>query len=183
MIPPVLFPVLKEHGEGPALGYVVARSVEVVLLLPAAIGPLVLVATSARVRSPDDTAHFDTVRMLIQTYDMWGYAGSAVFFCLSVLLLNSLLYRSRLVPRWISVWALVAVVPYLAELPGHVRRAQPVLGSPHPSCHPAGAERNGAGGLAADQRIQGTVAGAHHPCPRRRHEQGCQQLRMTRFYA
>ena len=47
MIPPMIFPVLKEHGEGVALGYVVARSVEVVLLLPAAIGPLVLLAVTS----------------------------------------------------------------------------------------------------------------------------------------
>ncbi|MCU7820409.1 DUF4386 domain-containing protein [Kitasatospora sp. DSM 101779] len=38
-----------------------------------------------------------------------------MFFCLSVLLLNHRLYRSRLVPRWIPVWALLAVVPYLAD--------------------------------------------------------------------
>jgi hypothetical protein len=36
-----------------------------------------------------------------------------VFFCLSVVLLNYLLYRLRLVPRLISAWALVAVAPYL----------------------------------------------------------------------
>src|SRR5919106_6339374 len=29
MIPPIVFPVLKEHGEGLALAYVVARSIEV----------------------------------------------------------------------------------------------------------------------------------------------------------
>lgn len=30
------------------------------------------------------------------------------------MLLDVLLFRLRLVPRWISVWALIAVVPYLA---------------------------------------------------------------------
>ncbi len=40
---------------------------------------------------------------------------SAVFFCVSVFLLNTLLFRSRLVPRWISGWALVAALPYLAD--------------------------------------------------------------------
>jgi hypothetical protein len=43
------------------------------------------------------------------------YATSSIFFCLSALLLNFVLYRSKLVPRWISGWALVAVVPYLAD--------------------------------------------------------------------
>ncbi|MFI6601467.1 DUF4386 domain-containing protein [Nonomuraea sp. NPDC050536] len=114
LIPPVLFPVLKEHGEAPALGYVAARILEVVLLLPAAIGPLMLVALGTT-RSDDGTPHLDTVLALTRTYDIWGHASSAVFFCLSALLLNYLLYRSRLVPRWISGWALVAVAPYLAD--------------------------------------------------------------------
>lgn len=111
LIPPTLFPVLKQHGEAPALGYLVARVFEVVLLLPAALSPLMLVALGT---SKSDAAHLDTVQALARTYDTWGQPGSSTFFCLSVLLLNYLLYRSRLVPRWISGWALVAVVPYLA---------------------------------------------------------------------
>lgn len=89
-IAPTLFPVLRQHGEGAALSYVVARTLEVVFLMTA-IAPI---------------AH-------LQIDDVWGHA-SAIYFCVSVVLLNVLLFRSRLVPRWISVWALVAVVPYLA---------------------------------------------------------------------
>lgn len=87
-IAPTLFPVLKRHGEGLATSYVVARTLEVVFLMTA-IAPI---------------AH-------IRTDELWGHA-SAIYFCVSVVLLNSLLFRSRLVPRWISVWALIAVVPY-----------------------------------------------------------------------
>jgi hypothetical protein len=105
LIPPMLFPVLKQHGEGLALGYVVARTLEVVLVLPAAISPLVIVATNG------DAAY----RVLSRTQDVWAYSGSSIFFCLSVLLLNSLLYKSKFVPRWLSGWAIVAVVPYLAD--------------------------------------------------------------------
>lgn len=117
LIPPTLYPVLREHGEAPALGYVVARTLETVLLLPAAIGPLMLVALGTApsgAGGPGSAARLEAVRALTRTYDIWGHPGSAVFFCLSVLLLNCLLYRSRLVPRWISGWALVAVAPYLA---------------------------------------------------------------------
>jgi len=115
MIPPTLFPVLKEHGEAPAIGYVVARIVEVVLLLPAAIGPLMLVAISGTASDAGPAASLDTVRALTQTYDLWGNPSSMLFFCLGAVLLNVLLYRSRLVPRWIAGWALLAVVPYLAD--------------------------------------------------------------------
>jgi Domain of unknown function (DUF4386) len=87
-------------------------------VLPAAIGPLMMVAispTQSDAGTPDNAAHLDTVRVFTQTYDLWGHAGSMVFFCLSAVLLNYLLYRSRLVPRWIAGWALIAVLPYLAD--------------------------------------------------------------------
>jgi hypothetical protein len=113
MIPPMIFPVLREYGEGLAVGYVVARSIEVVLLLPAAAGPLVLLAVTSS--ESDAVSQFQTVRILNRTYDTWGYAVSTIFFCLSVVLLNSLLYRSRLVPRTLSIWALAAALPYLAD--------------------------------------------------------------------
>ena len=111
LIPPTLYPVLKEYGEGPALGYVAARILEAVLLTPAAIGPLIVVAIGT---NQSDAAHLDTVRVVSRTYDTWGNPASSIFFCLGAALLNYLLYRSRLVPRWIAGWALVAVVPYLA---------------------------------------------------------------------
>jgi hypothetical protein len=107
MIPPMLFPILKEHNEALALGYVVARSIEVVLLLPAALGPLAMLS--------HDSERFSNVRALSQTYDSWGGPASVIFFCLSVVLLNYVLFRSRIVPRLISGWALVAVLPYLAD--------------------------------------------------------------------
>jgi hypothetical protein len=108
MIPPVLYPILKGHNEAFALGYVVARTIEVVLLLPAALGPLLLLSIT-------DPGLFNGVRELSQTYETWGGPASVVFFCLSVVLLNYLLFRTRLVPRLISGWALLAVLPYLAD--------------------------------------------------------------------
>jgi hypothetical protein len=105
LIPSMLYPVLKEHNEALALGYVTARILEVVLVLPATVGPFMLLAGA-------DAA---TVRTVTTTYDLWGHAGSMVFFCLGALILNFLLWRTGLVPRWIAGWALLAVIPYLAD--------------------------------------------------------------------
>lgn len=114
LIPPVLFPVLEHHGEALALGYVVARTIEVVLLLPSAVMALVLVAVGTRTDAGAAAAG-DTVLVLWQTQGVWLYGVHSVFFCLGALLLNVVFYRSGLVPRWIAAWALVAVVPYLAD--------------------------------------------------------------------
>jgi hypothetical protein len=124
LIPPALFAVLKERGETLALGYVVARLLEVVLLLPSAVGPLMLVAV--------DASQTEVVRALSKTQDVWAYAGSSMFFCLGALLLNFRLYRSRLVPRWIAGWALVAVVPYLVDAGLVMFRGLTVSSTIHP---------------------------------------------------
>jgi hypothetical protein len=112
LIPPMLFPVLRKHNESLALGYAVTRAVEAVLLLPAAIGPLILLTLGS---SASDGSRWQTSKALLLGYEGWGPAVSGVFFCTSVIFLNYLLYRSRLVPRWISVWALAAVVGYFAD--------------------------------------------------------------------
>ncbi|GAA4190966.1 hypothetical protein GCM10022252_30080 [Streptosporangium oxazolinicum] len=101
MIPAAIFPVLRERGEGVAVGYVVARTLEVVLLLLSALGPLVAA-------SGGDASWSGT-------YGTWGYPVSSLFFCLAVVLLNGALWRGGLVPRLISGWALVAVVPYAVD--------------------------------------------------------------------
>ncbi|MEV6520530.1 DUF4386 domain-containing protein [Longispora sp. NPDC051575] len=108
LIPAILYPVLRRHDEGLAVGYVVTRTLEVVLILPAALGPLLLVSSDA---------HPGILATLVSTYGHWWAPVSSVFFCLSAALLNVLLFRSRLVPRLISGWGLVAVAPYLAAAP------------------------------------------------------------------
>jgi hypothetical protein len=105
------FPVLRPGREGLALGYVVARTIEAVLILPAAVGPLILVAAA----DAPDPAQFAALHALTGSYEVWGYPVSTIFFCISVFLLNSVLFRARLVPRWIPGWALIAAVPYLAD--------------------------------------------------------------------
>jgi hypothetical protein len=50
--------------------------------------------------------------LLMKAGDMGALGG--IVFCLGALMFYVVLYRSRLVPRWISGWGLAAVVPYLA---------------------------------------------------------------------
>jgi hypothetical protein len=108
MVPVVFWPVGRRFGETLAMGYVVFRgAIETVLYIVCAVGWLVLIALSAE---PDATA----LASLIRTSEtvMWDQV-LAIPFALGALMFYVLLYRSRLVPRWLSAWGLVGAVLYL----------------------------------------------------------------------
>jgi hypothetical protein len=108
----MLFPILKEQSEALALGYAGIRVVEAAILSAAVISPLLLITLSQEyvAAGAPDAAYFQTLGTLVLAARA-HLAGLLVpvFFSLGALLLYSLLYQSRLVPRFISVWGLIAV--------------------------------------------------------------------------
>jgi hypothetical protein len=62
-----------------------------------------------------DGAAAEPVRTVILAYGGWGHPVSATFFCAGAAAFYALLYRGRLVPRFIAGWGLVGVVPYLVD--------------------------------------------------------------------
>jgi hypothetical protein len=112
-----LFPLLKKQSEALALGYVGIRVVEAVILVVAVLSPLVLVVLSQEyvAAGASDASYFGTLATLVMTVRAYIFdLLTALFFGLGAVLLYSSLYRSRLVPRFISVWGLIAVVALLA---------------------------------------------------------------------
>jgi hypothetical protein len=100
----LLYPVLRPHGEGLALGYVAARILEAVLLLAAAMGARVVLALAVG----EGTANAEAQAGLALAIREWTYlAGSLLFFGVSAVVLYPLLYRGRLVPAWLSLWGLI----------------------------------------------------------------------------
>ncbi|MHB0874720.1 MAG: DUF4386 domain-containing protein, partial [Anaerolineae bacterium] len=113
----VLFPILKRHSEALAIGYVGFRVVEAGVLAAAVISPLVLVALSQEhlAAGASGGSYFQTLGTLLREARA-QLAGllTPVFFSLGGVLLYYYLYQSKLVPRFISVWGLLAVALVLA---------------------------------------------------------------------
>ncbi len=108
-----LFPLMKKHSGALAAGYLGTRVIEAVVLAIAAIGPLLLVTLSEQYLAAvaPDVATFETAGALVMAAR--GQLASLltpIFFSLAALLLYIFLYRSRLVPQFISIWGLIAVV-------------------------------------------------------------------------
>jgi hypothetical protein len=112
----VLYPILRKQSEVLALGYVVFRgALETVTYFVTAIGWLLLLALSQLVvqaGAPAASSFQASGALLLKAGDLTSLTG--IVFCLGALMFYAVLYQSRLVPRWISVWGLVALVPYLA---------------------------------------------------------------------
>lgn len=107
MLSLVVYPVLKRHSEVLALGYVLFRGgLETIAYFVTAMAWLLLPAV-AQLSVQAGGA------VLLKAGQVSGLLGVS-FFCLGALIFYTVLYRARLVPRWLSAWGLAAVVPYLA---------------------------------------------------------------------
>lgn len=105
----LLFPILRPHAEGLAAGYVGLRAFENVFYVAGTIGILVMLTLSqdgaiGAAGPADQVALGATLAALHR----WSVAmGTLIFFGLGCLTLNAVLFRSRLVPRWLSGWGLI----------------------------------------------------------------------------
>jgi Domain of unknown function (DUF4386) len=114
----VIFPVLKKHNETIALGYVVARIIEAVPFIIANISLLSLITLSQEYisASAPEASYFVPVGSeLLAVYDWNQLLGPRVFASLAAVPFYYLLYQSKLLPRWISVWGLIGAPLYLAS--------------------------------------------------------------------
>lgn len=106
----LLWPILRRHSETLALGYVLARTLEVVVIAIGVVAGLLLIPLSWEVADGTAYAGADAVAQSLKATSDWtGYLGAQMVFSLSALLLNWGLFRYRLVPRWLSGWGLVGV--------------------------------------------------------------------------
>ncbi|MCJ7511603.1 MAG: DUF4386 domain-containing protein [Anaerolineales bacterium] len=107
-----LYPVLRKHNEGLALGSVGFRLVEGVFYIVAALGLLSLLSLGQEYASagPQAAPTLQVLGTLILAVRNWaGFVYGVLFFCLGALMYYYVLYQSRLIPRWLSGWGLVAI--------------------------------------------------------------------------
>ncbi|MFE4262788.1 DUF4386 domain-containing protein [Streptomyces sp. NPDC056883] len=97
-----LFPVLRRHGEGLALGYAFGRLLEAAVIAVGIVSVLALVTLRREAGAPDgaDAA-------LVAVHDWTFLLGPNIALGLNTVLLAYLAYRARLVPRPIAVLGLI----------------------------------------------------------------------------
>ena len=106
-----LYPVLRKHDEGLAIGSVGFRLIEGALYLGIVVCLLILVTVgqeSANAGTPAPAAYSVPAMLVMAARDSLGQVAVLVFG-LGGLMYYWVFYRSRLVPRWLSAWGLVAI--------------------------------------------------------------------------
>jgi len=113
----MLFQVLKTHNETIAITYVSFRSIECVLLIVGAISYLFLITLSRQYinAGAPDASYFQNLGALAIQMRYSAYQIAMVILGLGSLMLCYLLYQSKLVPRFISIWGFVGYALLLAS--------------------------------------------------------------------
>jgi hypothetical protein len=106
----LLWPILRPRSEAIALGYVLARTLEVVTIAIGLVAGLLLVPLGWSTADGAELAGADVLAETLKNASDWtGYLGAQMVFGISALVLNWAFLRYGLVPRWLSVWGLVGV--------------------------------------------------------------------------
>jgi hypothetical protein len=124
-IPIMLFPIFKRHSESLAIGFFGLRFAEGLGTIAGSIILLTLLTLSqesVKVGAPA-ASHLQTLGDLLLAAREWTFMiASGLVWSLSALVLNYVLYRTRLVPRWLSGWGLigaaVSLVTYMLQFYG-----------------------------------------------------------------
>jgi hypothetical protein len=106
-----LYPVVRKHNEGLALGSVGFRLIEGALYLGIVVCLLMLVSLSqesAEAGTSAPSAFQVQAALLMAARDSLGEVA-VLTFGLGALMYYWVFYQSRLVPRWLSAWGLVAI--------------------------------------------------------------------------
>lgn len=115
MVPMMMFPLFKKQNEVLALGYVVFRgALETVAVMATATSMLLLIPLSREYVNAGslEPAYFQTIGALLQ--EVARLPMTVFVFSLGALMFYTLLYQSKLIPRWLSVWGLIAITLHLA---------------------------------------------------------------------
>ena len=112
-----LYPVVKRQNEGAALGFVTARVLEASMIFVGVVSLLSLVTLrQGGAAGTNAAALVTTGASHVAVYNWTMLLGQTLMPCINALLLGSLMYRSRLVPRIIPIVGLIGAPLLLAAV-------------------------------------------------------------------
>ncbi len=105
----LMFPVLKQHNERIAVGYLASRIVDAVFIAVMVLFVLIQIPLGSEYvkAAAPDASYLQALSTVFAQAQLYAYEIGMITLGLSGLMLCSTLYRATLVPRWLAVWGLV----------------------------------------------------------------------------
>ena len=105
----LMFPVLKQHSERIAFGYLASRIVDAVFIAVSVLFILLQIPLGSEYLKAvvPNTFYPQALSTLSIQANLYAYEIGMIALGLAGLMLNYMFYRAKLVPRWIAVWGLV----------------------------------------------------------------------------
>jgi hypothetical protein len=100
-----LYPVIKRHGPGRAVGFVASRTLEAAMIFTGVLA--VLAVYTLRQNGGDAATLTTTADALVAVKDWTFLLGPGVMASVNALCFATIMYRSRLVPRWMPTVGLI----------------------------------------------------------------------------
>jgi hypothetical protein len=102
----VLYPVIKRHGPGRAMGFVASRTLEAAMIFTGVLAVLAVYTLRQDFAAGADTASLTTTASALVAVKDWTFLlGPGVMPAINALCFATILYRFGLVPRWSrSAW-------------------------------------------------------------------------------
>lgn len=111
-----LYSVARRHSDRAALGYVTARVLEAAMIFVGVLSILAVVTLRDELGGSADSASLLAVReALIAIHDWTFLIGPGVIAGVNALLIGSVMYRTRMLPRWIPTLGLIGAPLLLAS--------------------------------------------------------------------
>jgi hypothetical protein len=109
----MMYPILIEDArtkvqEGLSIWYVGTRIAEGTMFLVALLGLFAVLALSKELTGGGAVEGFEVAGAALWSAYEWAWVLGQSAFCLGAIMLYYLLFRSQRVPRWLSVWGLIA---------------------------------------------------------------------------
>ena len=111
-----LYPVIKRHGPGRAVGFVASRTLEAAMIFTGVVAVLAVYTLRQDFAGGTDTAAITTTASALVAVKEWTFLlGPGLMASVNALCFATILYRSGLVPRWMPTLGLIGAPLLLAS--------------------------------------------------------------------
>jgi hypothetical protein len=111
-----LYPVIKRHGPGRAAGFVASRTLEAAMIFSGVLAVLAVYTLRQDFAGGTDTAGLTATATGLVAVKDWSFLlGPGIMAVINALCFATIMYQSRMVPRWIPTVGLIGAPLLLAS--------------------------------------------------------------------